>query len=353
MVWDGALGTIVLYGGTSGTLISSDKPDDTWQWDGQAWMQTNTTGPGGRIYHALVYDSTRHVIVLFGGATPAGNYSGQTWLYNGTAWALSPASGPSARNGAGMAFDSQRSVAVLFGGYDGTMRFNDTWEWSGDSWDLRSPGTVSDPPGRIQAPLAYDEARHVVVMFGGNGPSGYLGDTWEYTGATGTWVQRTTAPPPDGPLPRANPGFTYDPIRHVTVMFGGQEPGTTGNDVWEWDGASWAPEGASGPGARYNAPLAYDRLRSRLVLFGGHIASIPPTTNGETWVMACAGPGLCYPNCDGSLVPPVLNVLDFNCFLNRFSAGESYANCDGSSTPPVLNVLDFNCFLNAFSAGCP
>jgi hypothetical protein len=61
----------------------------------------------------------------------------------------------------------------------------------------------------------------------------------------------------------------------------------------------------------------------------------------------------CYPNCDGSTAPPVLNVLDFNCFLNRFSAGASYANCDGSTTPPVLNVLDFNCFLNRFSAGCP
>jgi hypothetical protein len=61
----------------------------------------------------------------------------------------------------------------------------------------------------------------------------------------------------------------------------------------------------------------------------------------------------CYPNCDGSTTPPVLNVLDFNCFLNRFSAGNAYANCDNSTTPPVLNVLDFNCFLNRFSAGCP
>jgi hypothetical protein len=61
----------------------------------------------------------------------------------------------------------------------------------------------------------------------------------------------------------------------------------------------------------------------------------------------------CYANCDGSTVSPVLNVLDFNCFLNRFSAGDAYANCDGSTVPPVLNVLDFNCFLNRFSAGCP
>jgi hypothetical protein len=61
----------------------------------------------------------------------------------------------------------------------------------------------------------------------------------------------------------------------------------------------------------------------------------------------------CYPNCDGSTTAPVLNVLDFNCFLNRFGAGESYANCDGSTAPPALNVLDFNCFLNRFTQGCP
>ena len=60
----------------------------------------------------------------------------------------------------------------------------------------------------------------------------------------------------------------------------------------------------------------------------------------------------CYPNCDGSTTAPVLNVLDFACFLNRFAAGDTYANCDHSTTPPTLNVLDFACFLNAFAAGC-
>jgi hypothetical protein len=65
------------------------------------------------------------------------------------------------------------------------------------------------------------------------------------------------------------------------------------------------------------------------------------------------GTPVCYANCDGSTAPPVLNVLDFNCFLNRFTAGNAYANCDGSTTPPVLNVLDFNCFLSRFVAGCP
>ncbi len=60
----------------------------------------------------------------------------------------------------------------------------------------------------------------------------------------------------------------------------------------------------------------------------------------------------CYPNCDNSTTSPVLNILDFSCFLNRFAANDPYANCDGSTTPPVLNVLDFACFLNSFATGC-
>ncbi len=72
---------------------------------------------------------------------------------------------------------------------------------------------------------------------------------------------------------------------------------------------------------------------------------------GGFWAAPAAPP--CYANCDASTVPPILNVNDFNCFLNRFTAADPYANCDGSTTPPVLNVNDFICFLNRFAAGCP
>jgi hypothetical protein len=61
----------------------------------------------------------------------------------------------------------------------------------------------------------------------------------------------------------------------------------------------------------------------------------------------------CYGNCDGSTIPPILNVADFACFINRYAEGDPYANCDGSTMPPILNVEDFTCFINAFAAGCP
>jgi hypothetical protein len=73
-------------------------------------------------------------------------------------------------------------------------------------------------------------------------------------------------------------------------------------------------------------------------------------------------PQTCYANCDGSTVPPILNVEDFACFINQFAAAQSlppaqqlshYANCDGSTIAPVLNVEDFACFINRFALGCP
>jgi hypothetical protein len=69
----------------------------------------------------------------------------------------------------------------------------------------------------------------------------------------------------------------------------------------------------------------------------------------------------CYANCDQSSVPPVLNVDDFTCFINRFAGATTlpqqeqvghWANCDQSTVAPVLNVDDFTCFINRFAAGC-
>ncbi len=65
----------------------------------------------------------------------------------------------------------------------------------------------------------------------------------------------------------------------------------------------------------------------------------------------------CYPNCDGSTNPPILNPNDFQCFLHSFAAGcgptpPCYANCDGSTASPLLTANDFQCYMIKFAAGC-
>jgi hypothetical protein len=97
-------------------------------------------------------------------------------------------------------------------------------------------------------------------------------------------------------------------------------------------------------------PLGYPRFDATLPAAGPYYIRVSAGSTGgvgdftiTSQFTAASQP--CYANCDGSTVAPVLNVLDFNCFLSRFSAGQAYANCDGSTVAPVLNVLDFNCLL--------
>jgi len=61
---------------------------------------------------------------------------------------------------------------------------------------------------------------------------------------------------------------------------------------------------------------------------------------------------VCYANCDCSGAEPILNVNDFQCFLNKFATNDPYANCDKSTAEPVLNANDFQCYLNKYAAGC-
>ena len=62
----------------------------------------------------------------------------------------------------------------------------------------------------------------------------------------------------------------------------------------------------------------------------------------------------CYADCDTSTGIGVLDIFDFLCFGNRFSAGDPYAcDCDTSTGPNVCDIFDFLCFGNEFNAGCP
>ncbi len=98
-----------------------------------------------------------------------------------------------------------------------------------------------------------------------------------------------------------------------------------------------------------NAP---DLASGLAIAANGSVLAMPNLMSEGATLVPLITPPACYPNCDGSTTAPILNVLDFGCFLNRFAAGDTYANCDHSTTPPILNVLDFGCFLNSFAAGC-
>jgi hypothetical protein len=278
MAYDSARGVTVLFGGLRDNGPSSG---ETWEWDGAAWALRQAIGPSPRYGHAMAYDSARAVTVLFGGMS--GTYGdGETWEWNGTAWTQRQVSGPSARVYHAMAYDSARGVTVLFGGAGGGG--NDTWEWDGATWTQRQ---VNGPSPRQSHAMAYDSARGVTVLFGGvNVPSGTRNnEIWEWDGTA--WSQRQFDPGYPAPYPRDSVAMAYDSARAVTVLFGGENitgiPGTPTfyGDTWEWDGAAWTPHWISGLSPRELHAMAYDSLHSMVVLFGG--SDIYNVFNGETW----------------------------------------------------------------------
>ena len=123
-----------------------------------------------------------------------------------------------------------------------------------------------------------------------------------------------------------------------------------------WTGSATPPCGGSPP---YNPPvrnfMSYSNKDCRDHFTAQQNSRALTTLNTlrlELNRNLCGAP-VCYANCDGSTLAPVLNVNDFTCFLNRYSAGDTWANCDASTLAPVLNVNDFSCFLNRYGAGCP
>ncbi len=189
-------------------------------------------------------------------------------------WRVESDTGPAARQGARMRLDEARNVIVLFGGVANGVQLGDTWEWDGETWTARE---IAGPAARSYFGMTYDSARGVMVLFGGDAPGAGVafGDTWEYDGTE--WRLVAT----NGPAPRRGTALVYDSVRGVCVLFGGYDDASIRySDTWEWDGATWTARTAGVPSARTVGDLAYDPIRQRTVLFGGSDGS---NDLGDTW----------------------------------------------------------------------
>ena len=283
MVYDSARKVVVLFGGLNGgNSRDSVEFGDTWEWNGTAWKQVADAGPSPRMGHAMVYDSLRGVTVLFGRGG-----SQDTWEWDGIKWTQVADTGPSARGRHGMAYDSLRGVTVLFGGIP--RELGDAWEWDGVVWTKvaetsaptgrSQPGVVYDPGpvGRSRLAMAYDPNRKATILFGGRLADGQaLGDTWAWDGTV--WTQLGD----DDTLARSRHAMVYDSDRGVMVVFGGMK-GPQLKDTLEWDGSEWKQVATSGPPRRMYHAMAYDSARKVVVLFGGWDG----TPLADTWEYRC------------------------------------------------------------------
>jgi hypothetical protein len=273
MVYMASTSRSVLFGG-----VLAESPwylGDTWEWDGDGWVQVADTGPNARANPKLAYDADRSVVVLFGGYAGGSGAFFDTWEWAGDGWVQVADTGPQAQGyQAAMAYDSARKVSVLEGGSIRTKGVG-TWTWDGATWTQ-----VADvgPAQRENFPLAFDSARGRAVLFGGALTGSKVErDTWEWDGAVWTEVEDI------GPSARHGHAMTWK--GDTVLLFGGStdldlETSTQAlADTWEWDGKHWRQRQDMGP-QRHSAPVAWDASRTRVVIFGGKSAGAPL---GDTW----------------------------------------------------------------------
>ncbi|MFT3836490.1 MAG: kelch repeat-containing protein [Myxococcaceae bacterium] len=194
MAYDRARQTVVLFGGAGiGQFNSYSGLSDTWEWDGTDWAQLSPmTSPPARVDSRMAYDAKRAQLVLFGGTahpeyglpTQNGWSLNDTWVFDTGEWIdVSGTQVVTERTLQAMAYDPVREVVMMFGGYSGagSETRNDTWEWDGTQWTLRSPATPG--PHLYGVQMVYDSARVDFVVMGGasgNGPDWGTNQTWLY-----------------------------------------------------------------------------------------------------------------------------------------------------------------------------
>ena len=172
---------------------------------------------------------------------------------------------PGPRFGHELVYDEAREVIVLFGGFgpDGIPK-RDTWLWDGESWRLAA---TEGPSARKWPAAAYDSRRGVVVLHGGrqgagrSGPS--LDDTWLWNG------KRWTSADVDGPTARDHHRAVYDRRRDRVVVFGGWNGESLEDDTWEWDGSAWSRVASTGPAPRAPFGMAYHESLEAVLIAGG------------------------------------------------------------------------------------
>lgn len=222
-----------------GVYVASN--GETWGWNGSGFARLAPPfGPFnfGASYITCAYDSARGKIVAYGGRR-SGVDSGLTHEWDGTSWTQVAGNGPAPRAGQAMAYDSVRERVVLVGGFPigetCTNYFGDTWGWDGAGWTLLADADAGPGP-RGDCGLAFDEARGVLVLYGGfRLCAGQLGDTWEFDGTT--WTNRTPAPGPPAPPPSYWTAMYYNSDLHRVELFTPTDP----HALWSWDGQRWTP----------------------------------------------------------------------------------------------------------------
>lgn len=247
--WDSAAGYLFLFGGQ---LIAAGQPlaNDTWEFAHGKWTQLHPAlSPPPLAWAACTYDPPEESIVVFGGTSTANSTTGATWTFSNGQWNLQPVHETprpiAPRFGAAMVYWEPGAYVDMYGGQGATSALNDSWAWIEGGWQEVNSG--HPPAGAVLPSVAVNTTNHVGVLFGGataaNGST--TGSTW-FLGATGRWSEASAA---HGPSARFETTFAYDAADQYFVLYGGTSStaafAPSLNDTWIYSGEGWTNISAS------------------------------------------------------------------------------------------------------------
>lgn len=264
--FDPVNGVPLLFAG----MNTATAQNDTWTYDGNRFHRIDSyshpfvSGNEGVRYGGFAYS--------FGGVS-AGGWTNELRRFTGTSWTVVTTSGtaPSARGESALAWDEQANVVVLFGGTGPSGVLGDTFVLNGTTWS--QPALAFGPPARFGHAMAYDRVRGGVVLFGGDvddlSHTPPFGDTWLFKNNVWQDISASVGP---GPGPRTHHQMTTDPISGRPLLFGGLKPGGAQDNVlWELADDGWSVVDAlDAPPFVYRGVLVDDPVRKHVVLFGGN-----------------------------------------------------------------------------------
>jgi cysteine-rich repeat protein len=290
-VFDVSEGRTLAFGGLGTALLN-----ETWTFDGSTWLQKfPAKRPPGTANPALAYDVDNQRTIMFGGLNEGLNglrfTNNLTWQWQNNTWTLiTPSVSPPARQFAAMTYDSRRHRLVMFGG-GGTNQFSiidDTWEFDGTTWidkTVSAKLSASYPKARSNHSMAFDPVRNVTVMAGGFlGEDGLTNETWEWNGDA--WSLRTTTV---APAPFVDQTLAYDSVAGEMLLF-------SQDAMWSYNGTRWRLRPTTiSPETRSLHFSVYDSVRRATIIFGGILSS--GGVASDTWRFATQSPSYPQERC--------------------------------------------------------
>lgn len=299
---------------------------DLWRFDTAAltWTEvTDTTPPSARDQHGLGWDESQQRVILFGGV----RLQGISVTHMNDVWSLDPATAgwtqlstntpaPVGRSSSAFFYIPHRGDFIMFGGWDvrPTFPFGTAGGYFGDSWRLdvnaaagtatwtRVTPTGTPPSARAATCGAYDEARHKLVLFGGetgldaNGDGIAVDETWELDVDTLAFTQVTTT---NTPRKRSFCAAAFDAGADRLLVYGGQDGPDLVDGMFSYDPATtaWTAQTIDvAIGTLSDQAATFSPHLGAMVMFGGRVSGGAASVyDDETFTLdlQSGGPPLC------------------------------------------------------------